>query len=106
MITLTPNAIKQVKEILSNEPSDSKLRVYVHGGGCTGFQYGFSIDTEVNEDDHSIEVEDITILVDSVSSQYLDGVEINYTSSLAGSNFSIKNPNATAQCGCGSSFAV
>lgn len=106
MISLTQNAIDKIKEILSTETTDSKLRIYVKGGGCTGMQYGFSIESEVAEDDTLLEFDGIGVLIDSTSSQYLDGSEVSYNSSLAGSSFAVKNPNATAKCGCGSSFAV
>jgi iron-sulfur cluster insertion protein len=106
LINLQPNAVKKIKEIMSDEPSTSRLRVFVQGGGCSGFSYGFTIDEQKNDDDFEIVVEDIAVLVDSMSSQYLQGAEIDYVESLAGSNFSIKNPNAQTSCGCGSSFSV
>lgn len=106
LINLQPNAVKKIKEIMSDEPSTSRLRVFVQGGGCSGFSYGFTIDEQKNEDDFEIVVEDVAVLVDSMSSQYLQGAEIDYVETLAGSNFSIKNPNAQTSCGCGSSFSV
>ena len=106
LINLQPNAVKKIKEIMSDEPSTSRLRVFVQGGGCSGFSYGFTIDEQKNEDDFEIIVEDVAVLVDSMSSQYLQGAEIDYVETLAGSNFSIKNPNAQTSCGCGSSFSV
>lgn len=106
LITLQPNAVRKIKEIMSDEPSTSRLRVFVEGGGCSGFSYGFTIDDQKNEDDFEVVVEDVAVLVDSMSSQYLQGAEIDYIESLAGSNFSIKNPNAQTSCGCGSSFSV
>ena len=106
LINIQPNAVKKIKEIMSDEPSTSRLRVFVQGGGCSGFKYGFTIDDQKNEEDFEIVVEDIAVLVDSMSSQYLQGAEIDYIETLAGSNFSIKNPNAQTSCGCGSSFSV
>lgn len=106
LVKVQPNAIKKIKEIMSDEPSATRLRIFVQGGGCSGFQYGFTLDDQKNDDDFEIVAEDITILVDSMSSQYLHGAEIDYTESLAGSQFSIRNPNAQTTCGCGSSFAV
>ena len=103
MITISENAILKIKEII---PTDSFLRIYVKGGGCTGFQYGFEIETDSNDDDTIIESNGIKVLVDSTSSQYLEGSEVNYTTSIAGSSFVVKNPNATAQCGCGKSFSA
>jgi iron-sulfur cluster insertion protein len=82
------------------------LRTFVQGGGCSGFQYGFTFDEEQNEDDFVIERNGVKILVDSMSYQYLVGAEIDYKDDLMGSSFSIKNPNAQTTCGCGSSFSV
>lgn len=107
MVTVQPNAVKKIKELLSEENNpDLKLRMFVQGGGCSGFQYGFTFEEEVNEDDFDIEVEGVHLLVDALSSQYLQGAEIDYVESLAGSQFSIKNPQATTTCGCGSSFSA
>ena len=106
MLTVQPNAIKKVKELIAEETADTKLRIFVHGGGCSGFQYGFTFDELANEDDFVIDLEGVQLLVDSMSSQYLQGAEVDYIETLAGSNFSIKNPQATTTCGCGSSFAV
>ena len=106
MVTVKENAIKKIKEIMSDEPSSSKLRIFVQGGGCSGFQYGFTIDEQQNEDDFEFDFDGVKLLVDSLSSQYLQGAEVDYVESLAGSQFSIKNPQATSQCGCGSSFSV
>lgn len=106
-ITVTENAIKQINKLVSEENNPNiKLRIFVQGGGCSGFQYGFTFDEEVNEDDFQIDAGDTKLLVDSMSSQYLQSAEIDYTESLQGSSFSIKNPNAQSSCGCGSSFAV
>lgn len=83
-----------------------KLRVFVQGGGCSGFQYGFTFDTEVNEDDFELEFDGVRVTVDSMSSSYLQDAEIDFVESLNGSSFSIKNPNAQTTCGCGSSFSM
>jgi len=107
MITLTENAIKKISELLIEENnSNIKLRIFVQGGGCSGFQYGFTFDEEVNEDDFEIDTNGAKLLVDAMSSTYLQGAEVDYITSLAGSQFSIKNPQATTSCGCGSSFGV
>jgi len=83
-----------------------KLRVFVSGGGCSGFQYGFTFEEEVNEDDTQVMKDTVTLLIDPMSLQYLMGAEIDYTDSLQGSQFVIRNPQATSTCGCGSSFSV
>ena len=106
MISISNNAAKKIKDIMSDEPSTSRLRVFVQGGGCSGFQYGFTIADQKNDDDFEISAGELVVLVDSMSSQYLQGAEIDYIESLAGSQFSIKNPNAQTTCGCGSSFAI
>lgn len=107
MLTVTPNATKKIKQLLSEENNpDLKLRIFVQGGGCSGFQYGFTFDESTNEDDFDLDLGGIHLLVDSMSSQYLQGAEVDYTESLAGSQFNIKNPNAQTSCGCGSSFSV
>jgi iron-sulfur cluster insertion protein len=106
LLNISENAVRKIKDIMSDEPGTSCLRVFVQGGGCSGFQYGFTIDDQKNDDDFEITAGDISILVDSMSSQYLQGAEIDYIESLAGSQFSIKNPNAQTSCGCGSSFSV
>lgn len=106
MVNISENAIRKIKDIMSDEPSTSRLRVFVQGGGCSGFQYGFTIDDQKTDDDFEITAGELTVLVDSMSSQYLQGAEIDYIESLAGSQFSIKNPNAQSTCGCGSSFAI
>lgn len=106
-IILTDNAAKKVKELVAEEDNlDLKLRAFVNGGGCSGFQYGFAFDEIANEDDFVIEKDGITLLVDSMSFQYLIGAEIDYVDSLEGAQFTIKNPNAKTTCGCGSSFSV
>ncbi len=107
MIKLTDSAKNKITEILKEENDESlSLRVFVQGGGCSGFQYGFSIDNEQNEDDIVVEVGSLKVLVDFISSQYLTNSEIDYVEDLNGSTFNIKNPNAQTTCGCGSSFSV
>lgn len=106
MLTVQPNAIKKVKELLAEEVEGTKLRIFVQGGGCSGFQYGFTFDDSQTDEDFVVDLDGVELLVDSLSSQYLQGAEVDYIESLAGSQFSIKNPQATTTCGCGSSFAV
>jgi len=107
MITITTSAATRVRDLLIDEKDPGlKLRIFVQGGGCSGMQYGFTFDQEQNEDDFDIEVDGVHFLVDSMSSQYLQGAEIDYTESVMGSEFKIKNPNAQTSCGCGSSFSV
>jgi iron-sulfur cluster insertion protein len=107
LVTMTPNAVKKITALLAEENNpELNLRIFVQGGGCSGFQYGFTFDEQVNEDDFTLDIDGARLLVDSMSSQYLQGAEIDYTESLAGSQFAIKNPNAQTSCGCGSSFGV
>jgi len=107
LLIFTDSAASKVKELIEEEGNPSlKLRVFVSGGGCSGFQYGFTFDEEVSDDDTSFEKNGVTLLVDPMSYQYLVGAEIDYTEGLEGSQFVIRNPNATSTCGCGSSFAV
>lgn len=102
----TDNAANKVKELIVEEGNpDLKLRVFVTGGGCSGFQYGFTFDEVANEDDTAMEKNGVTLLIDPMSYQYLVGAEIDYSEGLEGSQFVIKNPNATSTCGCGSSFS-
>jgi len=107
MITISESAKSKIKDILleENNPKVS-LRTFVQGGGCSGFQYGFTLDEEMNEDDFEIPLDGFRLLVDSMSMQYLTGATIDYKEELMGSSFSIKNPNANHTCGCGSSFGV
>ena len=106
MIELTENAKNKVKELLLEENNPNiKLRVFVQGGGCSGMQYGFTFDEDQNEDDFTLNFDEVSILVDSMSRQYLQGAKIDYKEELMGSNFSIDNPNAQTSCGCGSSFS-
>lgn len=109
MITITENAITKVTSLLAEENNPNlKLRMFVEGGGCSGFQYGFTFDEDQNEDDFVVDLGDTQykLLVDSMSMQYLNDAEIDYTESLAGSQFAIRNPNAKTTCGCGSSFSA
>ena len=106
-INFTDNAVNKVKELIEEEGTpDLKLRVFVSGGGCSGFQYGFTFEDSVNEDDTQVVRDSVTLLIDPMSLQYLVGAEIDYQDNLQGSQFVIRNPNATTTCGCGSSFSV
>ncbi|MEF9995491.1 MAG: iron-sulfur cluster insertion protein ErpA [Burkholderiaceae bacterium] len=106
-IIFTDSAAAKVKQLIDEEGNtELKLRVFVQGGGCSGFQYGFTFDEVVNEDDATMERNGVTLLIDSMSYQYLVGAEIDYKEDLEGAQFVIKNPNATTTCGCGSSFSV
>lgn len=100
-------AASKVSELIVEEGNPGlKLRVYISGGGCSGFQYGFTFDEDRAEDDLAVEKDGVMLLVDPLSLQYLGGAEIDYTESLTGAQFVIRNPNAKTTCGCGSSFAV
>jgi len=106
-LVFTDNAAAKVADLIAEEGNhELKLRVFVQGGGCSGFQYGFTFDDAVNEDDTLFEKNGVTLLVDSMSFQYLVGAEIDYKEDINGSQFVIKNPNATTTCGCGSSFSA
>ena len=106
-ILFTDNAAAKVRELVEEEGNpDLKLRVFVQGGGCSGFQYGFTFDEIANEDDTKMEKNGVTLLIDAMSLQYLTGAEIDYKEDLEGAQFVIKNPNATTTCGCGSSFSA
>ncbi len=106
-INITTRAVAKVKRLVEEEGNASlKLRVFVTGGGCSGFQYGFSFDEGVAEDDTTVENDGVVVLVDSLSFQYLAGAEVDYTEGLEGSRFTINNPNAATTCGCGASFSV
>ena len=107
MITISDSAKAKIKDLLLEESNpDLSLRTFVQGGGCSGFSYGFTFDEIVNEDDFEVPVDEFKVLIDAMSMQYLTGSEIDYKEDLQGSSFSIKNPNATTTCGCGSSFGV
>jgi len=107
VMSFTDNAAQKVHSLISEEGNDElKLRVYVTGGGCSGFQYGFTFDEEVNEDDTVIENKGASLLVDPLSYQYLVGAKIDYVEGLEGSRFIVDNPMATSTCGCGSSFSI
>jgi len=104
---LQPSAINRLKEILSEENNPKiKLRVFVQGGGCSGFQYGFTLDEDQNSDDFDFTFDNVKVLVDAMSMQYLSGASIDYQDDLNGSNFVINNPQAVSTCGCGSSFSI
>ncbi|MDA5193312.1 iron-sulfur cluster insertion protein ErpA [Govanella unica] len=106
-LSVTQNAAKRVLQLIEKQKNPAlKLRLAVSGGGCSGFQYGFSFDETVQDDDLVIEDHGITVLVDSISLPFLEGVEIDFVQDLSGSTFQVRNPNATASCGCGTSFAV
>ncbi|MAK54360.1 MAG: iron-sulfur cluster insertion protein ErpA [Pusillimonas sp.] len=106
-LVFTDAAASKVKDLLAEEGNpDLKLRVFVQGGGCSGFQYGFTFDEVINEDDTAIDKEGVQLLIDPMSFQYLFGAEIDYKDDLEGAQFVIRNPNATSTCGCGSSFAA
>jgi iron-sulfur cluster insertion protein len=105
MIELNESAVTKLKQLFEEEGNpDLKLRVFVQGGGCSGMQYGFTFDQEQNEDDFDVSVDGVTLLVDSMSAQYLQGAKIKYSEDAMGASFSIDNPQAQTTCGCGSSF--
>jgi iron-sulfur cluster insertion protein len=107
ILVFTDSAANKVRELIEEEGnSELKLRVFVTGGGCSGFQYGFTFDEVANDDDTALEKNGVTLLIDPMSYQYLVGAEIDYTEGLEGSQFVIRNPNATSTCGCGSSFSA
>ena len=106
-LVFSDSAASKVKRLIEEEGNpDLKLRVFVQGGGCSGFQYGFTFDEIVNEDDTEMAKNGVTLLIDAMSLQYLVGAEIDYKDDLQGAQFVIKNPNATTTCGCGSSFSA
>ena len=106
-LVFTDNAAQTVKDLIDEEGNtELKLRVFVTGGGCSGFQYGFTFDEEQNEDDTVMEKNSVKLLIDPMSYQYLVGAVIDYSDGLEGAQFVIKNPNATSTCGCGSSFSA
>jgi len=106
-LVFSESAALKVKELINEEQNENlKLRVYITGGGCSGFQYGFTFDENIEEGDSAVEKEGVQLLVDPMSYQYLMGAEIDYQDDLEGARFIIRNPNATTTCGCGSSFNV
>ncbi len=106
-LIFTDSAATKVKQLIDEEGNpELKLRVFVTGGGCSGFQYGFTFDETVNEDDTTLQKGEVTLLIDPMSLQYLMGAEIDYQENVEGAQFVIKNPNATSTCGCGSSFSA
>ena len=106
-LVFSDSAAAKVRQLIDEEGNEAlKLRVFVQGGGCSGFQYGFTFDEVVNEDDTTMERNGVTLLIDSMSYQYLVGAEIDYKEDIEGAQFVIKNPNATTTCGCGSSFSA
>ena len=106
MIQVSERAFEQIKEVMLDQNTTDPLGVYVQGGGCSGFQYGFTFDENQADDDYLIEQEGVKVLVDAASMTYLTGAEIDYKKDLTSAQFVIKNPNATNTCGCGSSFAA
>ena len=106
-VNFTDNAVNKVKALIEEEDTpDLKLRVFVSGGGCSGFQYGFTFEESINDDDTQVTKDSVTLLIDPMSLQYLTGAEIDYQDNVQGSQFVIKNPNAETTCGCGSSFSA
>ncbi len=106
-LQFTSAAAAKVRELIAEEGNpDLKLRVYIQGGGCSGFQYGFEFDEQQGDDDLAVQTDGVTLLVDPLSLQYLMGAEVDYTESLHGAQFVIRNPNAKTTCGCGSSFSA
>jgi len=104
-LRVSENAIKKLYEIVEEENDPAlKLRIFVQGGGCSGMQYGFTLDNEQNEDDFAIPAGSLNVLIDSISAQYLENASVDYTDDVYGSSFKISNPNAQTTCGCGSSF--
>jgi len=106
-IRVSTSAAQQIARLLaSEENTDQALRVSVSGGGCSGFQYGFAFDTNLADDDIVIEAGDVSVVIDSVSAEYLAGSEIHFSDDLIGASFTVRNPNAVASCGCGTSFSL
>jgi len=105
-VSVTTRAATRIAEILAGEPNANMLRVSVDGGGCSGFSYKYDLVNEKNDDDLVIEGDGATVLVDQMSLMYLSGSEIDFVDELIGASFQIKNPNATASCGCGTSFSI
>lgn len=107
MLNISDAAAKKIKSIIAEENPDLRLRVFVQGGGCSGFQYGFTLEElPPNDDDFTFDKDGVGVIVDSMSMQYLNEAEIDYTEDMMSASFTIKNPNVTATCGCGSSFTI
>jgi iron-sulfur cluster insertion protein len=107
MMNLETGAVTKLRELIAEEGNPSlMLRVFVQGGGCSGFQYGFTFDEAKNEDDFDFAYDEVRVVVDAMSMQYLNGASIDYKEDLQGASFTIKNPQASSTCGCGSSFSV
>ena len=105
-ISISPSAARRIGQLLEQEGQDSMLRIAVSGGGCSGFQYGFSFDNVRNDEDRLFERNGARVVVDEISLELLAGAEIDFVEDLSGSSFAIRNPNAASSCGCGNSFAV
>lgn len=106
MITLTEQAVNKLKQILSSDDTtDAKIRIYVEGGGCAGFSYGFSIEESVQEDDFVVSEKELDVLIDPISMSYLEGIVVDFKNDINGERFAIQNPKAASTCGCGSSFS-
>lgn len=105
-VTVSERAARRISEILKNEPVGAMLRVSVEGGGCSGFQYKFDIDYNKGDDDIVISRDGVSVLIDSVSLNFMAGAEIDFIEDLLGASFKVHNPNATASCGCGTSFSI
>jgi iron-sulfur cluster insertion protein len=106
MLVVTDKAFNQIRQVQLEENDSSPLRIFIQGGGCSGFNYGFTFDDKQADDDYVLEKDGIKVLVDAMSMSYLEGAEIDYKKDLTSAQFVIKNPNATNTCGCGSSFSV
>jgi len=106
MLTITDRAYKQIESVMLEENTTDALRVFVQGGGCSGFNYGFTFDHQQADDDFVMEKNGVKVFVDAMSMQYLQGAEIDYKRDLTAAQFVIRNPNAVNTCGCGSSFSV
>ena len=106
MVTITAIAEEKIRDLIKEEDDAIGLRIYVKGGGCSGYQYGMSFENKMGDDDTMIEKGDVKVIVDSQSAPMLNGAEVDYVDSLSGSGFAIKNPQAKSTCGCGSSFSV
>ena len=107
MIELKPSAVEKIRDLIAEENNpDLKLRIFVQGGGCSGFSYGFTFDEQSQEEDFDLDFDGVHLLVDSMSAQYLTGASVDYKEDLMGSEFKISIPNASTTCGCGSSFSM